>query len=403
MNQQHKNKKEIKAVYLMFLILIPLTLPDYYLRNVVIENISIAFVMIIFSVTMIYTIMKKKLNILIVFVFVYMIWRSFSSYYYAEEVLDLTNSLKTLTLILSVNLFIEKYPKSIISAFSGLFSIYIYINLISLYLYPDGLYIIERSSIGSSQGWILGVENQFAYVIIPGAIFNVLNSLYKYNKINIFTWITIGISFLSLIKVWTATGIVSLLFVIIFALLMSFKKKVKFINFNVIVVFYIIIWYSVINIEKVRPIQYLVVEVLNKDLTLSFRTIIWDKVLEVIPNSLLFGHGINTYVLAGKVTSFAAHNLLLQIILDSGVIGILLFLICIIVAGKNLQSYKENTLSLIILVGIFSIMIGGIAESYRTTYLFVLLMLAYNINLITDSFNLRNILVYKEKIIERNK
>ena len=387
MNKTYKDHTRVNVTYFIFILLIPLTLPDYLLQFNIIENLSVVFTIFIFLIFIFLTIINKRFNFILLIIFIYFVWRSSVSYFYSEEVLDLTNSLKIITLVLFINLIIDKYPKSTLSALSSLFSIYIYINLMSIYVFPNGLYIFERGSVGTSEAWFLGIANQFAYVLIPGLTFIILNTYYRYKKVKIFTWITIAAAFLTLIKVWSATGLVSLFVIITFTVFVTFKIKIKHINFNFITTLYILLFIGVLNIQKISPVKFLVVDVLKKDLTLSFRTVIWEKVLSTIDKSIMFGHGINTYVLAGEVTSFAAHNLLLQITLDSGLIGVLIFLVAIFSSGRKLQLNKSQFISFIILSGIFAILIGGLAESYRTTYLFTLLVLGYNVNKIILSFN----------------
>jgi len=387
MNNTYKNKSRVNVMYLLFILLAPLALPDYLLQYEFIEIFSLVFTIAIFLIFIFLTILNKRFNLIILIIIIYFVWRSSTSYFYSGEVLDLKDSLKIITLAIFLNFTITKYPKSILSALSILFSIYIYINLISVYLFPNGLYIVERGSVGTSEAWILGVANQFAYVIIPGLTFIILNAYYKYRKINLFTWLTISAAFITLIKVWSATGLVSIFLIVIFTIFVTFKVKIKHVNFNLITIIYVLLFILILNIQKINPIKFLVVDILKKDLTLSFRTVIWEKVINTIEDSLMFGNGINTYVLAGKVTSFAAHNLLLQITLDSGLIGVIIFLICIVLAGRQLQLNKNNYISFIILSGIFAILVGGLAESYRITYFFSLLVLGYNVDTIIKTFD----------------
>src|SRR5699024_6795317 len=139
------------------------------------------------------------------------------------------------------------------------------------------------------------------------------------------------------------------------------------------ILLYAILWILVVRITSISLFQIIIEDVLKKDITLSFRTEIWEKAFIVIQESLWYGHGINTVVLAGKTTYFAAHNFILQIILDSGLIGFGLFFICILIVGIRLDSNKVNKMSTLILVGLFGVLIGGIAESYQSNYLFILL------------------------------
>src|SRR5699024_633551 len=144
MNKTYKDHTRVNVTYFIFILLIPLTLPDYLLQFNIIENLSVVFTIFIFLIFIfiiiinksfyfiIYIIINNRFNFILLIIFIYFVWRSSVSYFYSEEVLDLTNSLKIITLVLFINLIIDKYPKSTLSALSSLFSIYIYINLMSI-------------------------------------------------------------------------------------------------------------------------------------------------------------------------------------------------------------------------------------------------------------------------------
>src|SRR5699024_12865282 len=110
----------------------------------IIENLSVVFTIFIFLIFIYLTIINKRFNFILLIIFIYFVWRSSVSYFYSEEVLDLTNSLKIITLVLFINLIIDKYPKSTLSALSSLFSIYIYKFNVNLCFSICFVYICNR-------------------------------------------------------------------------------------------------------------------------------------------------------------------------------------------------------------------------------------------------------------------
>ncbi|MEJ8767647.1 O-antigen ligase family protein [Oceanobacillus sp. HCA-5259] len=324
------------------------------------------------------TFFKKEINLFIIFSFIFFIWRTFSSYYYSNGVLDLVNSSRILTLILLINITIKKYPKSTLRAISIVFSSYIILNLISYFIFPQGLYRVE----GHQLAWLLGIENQFGFVLIPGTLLVIIYFWYEYKNVK---WIPLTIILLTvttLLKAWSATAIVAIFFVLI-SLFINLRKNIKplysFIRLSII---YIIIWFIVVRFNSVSFFESIITDFLGKDLTFSGRTRIWDSVFESISYSPWYGFGINSEVLGGIVTFFAAHNMILQVILDTGFIGLILFATCVIIAGVKLQKNKNSRISVMLLIGIFGILIGGLSESYRLNYIFLLLIMSYNIKYI---------------------
>lgn len=372
----NREQYEIRMTWIIILLLIPLILPDYFQSIKIVNDFTVLITGIIFFYLFGITFMKKEFNIFVIASFIFFIWRSFSSYYFSGGVLDLINSLRIVTLILLINITVKRYPKSTLQALSILFGTYITLNFISYFMFPEGLYKTDSFQ----KGWILGIENQFAFLIVPGISLIILYSWYKYNKISLISWILLIMSVLTVIKAWSATAIVSLFFIII-SFSLNLKKKIKPVySFFRLSIIYAVVWLVLVRFNSLESFQAIIVDLLNKDLTLSGRTRIWAVVFDAIPQSLWYGYGINTKVLAGVHTYFVAHNMILQTLLDNGLIGLILLILCIIIAGFNLQKFRYSRYSVMLLIGMFAILIGGLTESYRLNYLFLFLILSFNIS-----------------------
>lgn len=379
LNQIRYNPKTISIITLLF---IPLILPDYLQNIELINSLAILLVGIMFLFLFVISLIKKQFNVYVIASFIFLAWRMFSSYYINNDILDLVNSFRIITLVLLVNITIKYYPRSTLQALSIIFSTYITVNYISLFAFPNGLY----STSGLSKGWFLGIENQHALIIIPGIVIITLSSWYKYSKISLISWIQIILALLTVLKIWSATAIVAVVFVV-FSIMLSLRKLVKPIyTFLFLSISYAILWMIMVRLNSLDSFQAIIVDVLNKDLTLSFRTNIWSAIFDDVQNFFWYGYGINTEVKAGIVTYFAAHNMILQTLLDIGIIGLVLFIVCIILPGIKLQLTKKSRISVLLSIGIFGILIGGLAESYRLNYLFLLLTLAHNVDYLIGNY-----------------
>ncbi|WP_066190754.1 O-antigen ligase family protein [Gracilibacillus timonensis] len=370
----------------IFLLLIPLVQSDFFQRLGYLSFFIDFITATIFLFLVYFTVTKKQLNIFVITSLIFLIWRSVSSYYFSDGVMDLVNSTRIASLILLVNIFIKKYPKSTLSATDFLFSAYIVLNFFALLMFPQGLYVTD----GYSSAWLFGIENQFALFIVPGITFIMLNSWYRYNTISIIAWLKILIAVITVGMIWSATAVVAVFFVIISSILVRQKRIQLVYTFFLFLLFYIIIWLIVVRFNSLDSFQAIITDILGKDLTLTGRTRIWAEIFETLPQSLWYGFGINSKVLAGVVTDFAAHNMILQLLLDSGIIGFMLFIIPFLIAGVKLHCNKEQMMSTLILIGLFAILIGGIAEAYKMNYLFLLMTFAYNINYIIDKNKFKN-------------
>src|SRR5699024_1188025 len=216
-------------------------------------------------------------------------WRSLTSYYLSDGVLDLVNSFRIDTLILLVNIMVKRFPRSTLKALSIIFGLYIVINFLTLFVFPDGLYLTDKHN----KAWLLGIENQFALFLIPGIIIIILSSWYRFNKITILAWLQVFIILLTVLQIWSATAIVAIFFVII-SIIINLRKKIKPIyRFTLLSIIYILLWIFLVRFNSLDSFQAIIVDVLGKDLTLSGRTRIWAAVFNIIPDSLWYGFGIN--------------------------------------------------------------------------------------------------------------
>lgn len=379
LNSKHHERYQVKITGILVLLLFPLIPPDYLQSITLIENISVLMIGIMFLYLFVLSFIKREFNFFVIVSFIYIIWRSYSSYYYSNGVLDLVNSFRIVTLILLLNLIIKRFPKSTLKALSILFGLYVLINFFTLLILPEGLYLDNPREGQFREAWFLGIENQFAVTLIPGVILIVLYSWYSYNKITKSAWINIIITFFTILKVWSATAIVSVAFVI-GSMILNLRKRIRPIyRFSLLSLIYIILWVVLVRFNSLESFQTVIVDILEKDMTLSGRTKIWAVMFDSISDSFWYGFGINTSLLVGVHTYFGAHNMILQILIDSGLIGLILFIFCILIAGIKLQKFKNNRISTLLLIGLFGVLIGGLTESYKLNNLFLLLTLSYNI------------------------
>lgn len=357
-------------------------LPDYFQHLGIITDVFTLFTGVILIYLIVITFLYKEFNIFVGATFIFILWRSFSSYYFSDGVLDLINSARIIGLVLMVNLTIKRFPESTLKALSTIFSLYVVVNFITYILFPGGVFIK-----GNDPTWLLGIENQFGVYLIPAVAIIVLYSWYKKKKVSIYAKLIILIIIATVIKSWSATAIVAIFFVLL-SVFLNLKKSIRpLFSFLRISIIYVIIWLVIVRFNSFGIFELIITNVLGKDLTFSGRTRIWEAVFETIPYSLWNGYGINSEVLGGIVTYFAAHNIILQIILDNGIIGLFFFILCVIIGGIQLQISRNNKVSVLLLIGIFGILVGGLTESYRLNYLFLLLVLSYNVKYIENNLH----------------
>ena len=112
---------------------------------------------------------------------------------------------------------------------------------------------------------------------------------------------------------------------------------------------YILIFFAIIiyRLQEVLLGDF-ITNTLNKSLTFTGRTYIWDFVLNIIRDSWFLGFGRGTDII-GQNFSYAseAHNGFLEVLLYTGAIGLIFFVMILLKVAKNLTFFKTNIISLI--------------------------------------------------------
>lgn len=178
----------------------------------------------------------------------------------------------------------------------------------------------------------------------------------------------------------SSTGIISGI-IILFCIL--FKKYLKIIFYNPIVVIVLIglmstFFFVFINFLDYSFVQYIVVDILHEDLTLTGRTILYSYLWEVMNISPIWGIGyLNSYSLMRYLYGFPnTQNGLITVWIEQGIIGIALFIYLIIQCVKYRQSQQGRFLSYPVMsLIILYIILSSIEITFGREFIFLLALL----------------------------
>ncbi|MEC0304947.1 O-antigen ligase family protein [Terribacillus saccharophilus] len=118
-----------------------------------------------------------------------------------------------------------------------------------------------------------------------------------------------------------------------------------------------------------------VLEGLGRDSTLTGRTLIWDSLFEIIRQNALFGFGYDTFWTYNNylrsqvaINVGGAHNGLIELVLNFGIIGTMWFLVLWINYGKQLNSLLIKKKTVMIFPFAYTILLLIYIISERTFY-----------------------------------
>lgn len=209
--------------------------------------------------------------------------------------------------------------------------------------------------------YFLGSDNYSAFILIPLAGIMFAYSQIKYNKITVITWLFSFVGFLNLAIPFSVMGMVSYFVMIILFLFISNKGIRNLFSLKTVIVVCIIFLIAVVGFNVQNQFSGFL-SVFGK-IGLNSREIIWPKSVNAFLQKPWIGWGklsdsqINSYLLYG---ADHAHNIFLEFLLDSGLIGTLIMIVWIKEIYRGIKNYKVKYIYLIqicfvcyILCGIF--------------------------------------------------
>lgn len=272
--------------------------------------------------------------------------------------------------------------KNFINALNILFTLLIIYNLIlAIFVKSSYMYIGYQ---GSQKVFVGTFEsrNGISMVMIPAIAFILIRSEYIYEKVRNKDILLCFMVLIIILLSKSSTGFIVGSLLVIYVLLLK-KIKIK-ININKLMSIYTIIYTQVV-IFRIQETVFrgFIENTLQKNVTLTGRTLIWDFIMKIIPNSLIFGYGRNDIIAQNAIIRDVteAHNGLLEILLCTGIIGLFVFILILLNVFKALNK-SNSKISYILSMAIFLYFCIALTESaftYTKIGFWILIIISSNI------------------------
>lgn len=316
---------------------------------------------------------------------IYLIVSFFISYFYkTKSILSLLNNLLDYVLLILIFIRCHSYLDDFIRISAMFFLTIILLNFLSVILFPNGLYISIISSSGNShEMYFYSIANQFGKFLLPGLSIILFYSEKKNKKV--LSFFSLFLVIMTYIITESSSGLISsFVFAILFGLFRLNLAK-KWMNSKnlllIIVLFYMSLLLGLGLLYENEFISKFLYALVKKDLTFSNRVYIWSNAFEMIRQKLLFGYGqiSGGYVQVG-LKRFDPHNILLYILLESGIIGLIPLLIFLLIScNKNDFTLKFSENGILLSIGLFSTLLYFSMESGSLIpFMFLLLIMDKN-------------------------
>ncbi|MBU6134280.1 O-antigen ligase family protein [Clostridium tertium] len=288
----------------------------------------------------------------------------------------------SLGILFTISYYIKRNKENLLTGIVYTFRIMIYINFITMILYPDGLYkVYDIYSSAVIRYNFLGLDNGISPYFITLMGFSLCREYNFKSKIGLMCKVDIIISVISIIFYWSATAIIGFMAFIIFILLAKFLKRI--INLNTLYKLILILSIVLVVFGGTGVLAPFLENFLKRDITLTGRTYIWKEAITMILKKTCLGYGIQN---TPNIVYFfiyndyrTAHNEYLQVLLNGGLFYFLCLVFQLVIVKNNIVKFGQNNLTCVIMSStIVSLMVMMIAESYgQMLCLYMVLYFSY--------------------------
>ena len=283
--------------------------------------------------------------------------------------------LPVITIILLFLSFIDDDITLFLSPLSTLLYVYVVINLITVLLFPEGLYSsrVNEMSTRIEYSWFLGYKNPQIRLILPAISISMICDFIKYGKVRLKSIVLLFTGLITVILIKSSTGLLGIaVFFSVYFLRLKLDVKVKpkwFLIYNL--AFFLL----VVILRMQNAIGFFLVDILKKDTTFSGRTIIWDQALLDILRHPMLGSGATQFPIGSFFVATHPHNFILYLLLKSGLIGFVLFSISACFCAYHLEKAQDNRIAQILIMEFCAFFTMTVAESMTEAIFFWLLII----------------------------
>ena len=323
-------------VFLCFICCIePLYIINVVFLNIVFTVWKISAIVILFLKKQ----MKLNFNDIVVIIFIFVAILSNLSNG-LSIIFTIRRYISWILITFLIDVYMKNKSKKFIRYSSIAFSSLIIINFFSILINPVNYFN------NLTRTHFLGFDNDNVPVLLLGIYFNILELVVDNNR-SFLSIISIIITMISLILVWSANGIIGLIMIAFYIIFFdknnkSFNKVLNLRNYFIVATTFFVF---IILFRAQDNFKWFIEDILHRDLTFTGRTYIWDNALKCISNNKLFGVGIYDFSSRLLETGvYHAHCTFLNVIFENGILGLCAYLIIYILAIKKSYKFKNNRL-----------------------------------------------------------
>ncbi|MDE5753719.1 MAG: O-antigen ligase family protein [Oscillospiraceae bacterium] len=291
-------------------------------------------------------------------------------------------------LVLLTEYVIRWKPDFLLSGLLYLLLAEVFINFLTILLFPNGLYSTEYFS----NNYFLGYDNQNINVLLPTLVLAITRYKYKLPYSRPILIVTLFLVLYTVLVIFSGASLVIVSLTMLLSLPFLCEMSTICNGWNYLII-NVMMFFSIVIFRLQNLFSFIIVDMLGKDLTLTGRTFIWKRVNDFIKRNPILGYGVESQAyrsakmklksyygnqISSSLNSFAglhAHNRFLETAYRGGVILTVIYCAILIISAKQLYKNKDAVIAKMMSIGMFVYLTGMLTEFYRYSYLFFPLLL----------------------------
>lgn len=332
--------------------------PDYY-KTSFIQQIRIVVIAIglLYNLYMFFTkslTFRKEVYsfagpmiLLFIVFFSYLLIASYANKTNYADFSKIEGILINLFFLVSVSISLKIKTKQTVVALFLAFLILVSWDLITIILFPNGLYSVEYSYLDvNTNHWLFGNKNNHTEIFLLLMIFAYWNTMVSDYRIkDLLCFVSLALCLFASLLLKSSTTIVSIAIAFVFYIFSIFysrknsnKRRLPYLLGTVVLVC-IILSHLMVLTGLSNSLSFFT-SLFEKDITFSGRTRIWARAIPLIGERILFGYGYidnaESYALLNSINS---HSTLIGCLIYGGILLTIIFyssLLCVFLGiGKN--------------------------------------------------------------------
>lgn len=292
---------------------------------------------------------------------------------------DMTTALQRIYVMMGAYMITEIFlvmdAKSSLEALTYIFTAASIINLAVVILFYDQMGFREQGDY-----WLFGQKNAMRNIVVPSITFSAIldrTRRKKYSLRTVYLMVT-GIAALILVDSSASVAIIALFAALLFYLNISDMELLKL---KTIAILYVILEIVVVFMRRINIFSDIIESLLNRDVTLTNRTFIWDAAMKVIRTSPVFGDGLraleDSKLVVGGFQASHAHNAFLDILMKCGIVGAALLVLIVYLCMRQQFKMKSSALGAILGMTLGAFLIAGIVGELWNFGFYLILFTMY--------------------------